>query len=174
MKDGLVIPVYKWQGKNPLLLNSYRGITISPVLCKIFELILLQRLSPILQNAGSPHLLQTAYQKGVSSMDAIFATQEALLTHYCDGGKPYLCLFDLENAYDSVELPVLLQRLRSGNKWKMLETYQKLVYRFQRSSQCWWPPVRPLPCEARSKAGVSAISYSVPYGHGQARGEYDI
>ena len=29
-------------------------------------------------------------------MDAIFATQEALFTHYRDGGKPYLCLFDLE------------------------------------------------------------------------------
>ena len=31
-----------------------------------------------------------------------------------------------------------------------------------------------LPCEARSEAGVSAISYSVPHGHGQAPGEYDI
>ena len=111
MKDGLVIAVYKRQGENRLLLNSYRGITISPVLCKIFETILLQRLSPILHDAGSPHMLQTAYQKGVSCMDAIFATQEALLTHYRDGGKPYLCLFDLEKAYDSVELPVLLQRL---------------------------------------------------------------
>ena len=54
----------------------------------------------------------------------------------------------------------------------MLETYQKLVYWFQRWSQSWWPPVRPLPCEASSKAGVSTISYSVPYGHGQAPGEY--
>jgi hypothetical protein len=44
-------------------------------------------------------------------MDAIFATQEALLAHYRDGGHPYLCLFDLEKAYDSVELPILLQRL---------------------------------------------------------------
>ena len=93
MKDGLVIPVYKRQGKNPLLLNSYQGITISPILCKIFEKILLQRLSPILHDAGSPHMLQIAYQKGVSCMDATFATQEALLTHYRDGGKPYLCLF---------------------------------------------------------------------------------
>ena len=41
MKDGLLIPVYKRQGRNPLLLNSYRGITISPILCKILEIILL-------------------------------------------------------------------------------------------------------------------------------------
>ena len=96
-------------------------------MCKIFELILLQRLSPILQDAGSPHLLQTAYQKGVSCMDAIFTTQEALLTHYRDGGKPYLCLFDLEKAYDSVELPVLLQRLFdleiNGKCWRLIKNW---------------------------------------------------
>ena len=113
--------------ENPLLLNSYRGITISPVLRKIFEKILLRRLSPILHDAGSPHMLQTAYQKGVSCMDAIFATQEALLTHYRDGGKPYLCIFDLEKAYDSVELPVLLQRIFdlgiNGKCWRLIKNW---------------------------------------------------
>ena len=127
MKDGLIIPVYKRQGKNPLLLNSYRGITMSPILCKILEIILLQRLSPLLQDAGSPHMLQTAYQRGVSCMDAIFATQEALLTHYRDGGQPYLCLFDLEKAYDSVELPVLLERLFdlgiNGKFWRFIKNW---------------------------------------------------
>ena len=35
-------------------------------------------------------------------MDATFATQEALLTHYHDGGHPYLCLFNMEKAYNLV------------------------------------------------------------------------
>ena len=63
MKDGLVIPVHKGQGKNLLQVNSYRGITLSPVLSKIFEIVLLQRLSP-LQDSGSPDILQTVYQRG--------------------------------------------------------------------------------------------------------------
>ena len=42
-------------------------------------------------------------------MDTIFVTQEALL--YREGSQPYLCLFDLEKAYDSVELPILLKQL---------------------------------------------------------------
>ena len=81
MKDGLVIPVYKRQGKKTLQVNSNRGITLSPVLSKIFEIVLLQCLSPLLQDSSSPHILQTAYQRGVSCMDANFATQEALYTH---------------------------------------------------------------------------------------------
>ena len=69
----------------PLQVNSYQGITLSPVLSKIFEIVLLQRLSPLLQDSGSPHILQTAYQRGVSCMDAIFASQETLLTHHREG-----------------------------------------------------------------------------------------
>ena len=60
-------------------------------------------------------------------MDAIFATQEALLTHYRDGGQPYLCLFDLEKAYDSVELPVLLKRLfalgMNRKCWRLIKNW---------------------------------------------------
>ncbi len=79
MKEGLVIPVYKGQGKDPLLVNSYRGITLSSVLAKLLEIVLLQRLSPVLEDLGVPDSLQTAYQKGISCMDAIYATQEALI-----------------------------------------------------------------------------------------------
>ena len=50
-----------------------------------------------------PDFAQTAYQKGISCADAIFATQEALLTHVRDGGKPFLCLYDIEKAFDSVD-----------------------------------------------------------------------
>ena len=111
-----------------LQVNSYRGITLSPVLSKIFEIVLLQRLSPLLQDSGSPDILQTAYQRDVSCMDAIFATQEALLTPYREGGgHPYLCLFDLEKAFDSVELPVLLHRLFdlgiNGSCWRLVKNW---------------------------------------------------
>ena len=81
LKVGLVVPIYKRQGKDPLLVSSYRGITLSSVLSKVLEIILLQRLSSPLEKQGFPDQLQTAYQKGVSCMDAIFATQETLTNH---------------------------------------------------------------------------------------------
>ena len=72
-----------------------------------------------------PDFAQTAYQKGISCADAIFATQEALLTHVRDGGKPFLCLYDLEKAFDSIELPILLKQLYSvgikGKLWRLLK-----------------------------------------------------
>ena len=36
MKDGIVVLVYKRQVKDPLLVTSYRGITLSSILSKVF------------------------------------------------------------------------------------------------------------------------------------------
>ncbi len=79
-------------------------------------------------------------------MDAIYATQEALMTHLKDGGHPYLCLFDIEKAFDSVEFPILLQHLyiRYRNQWKMLEIDKELVHAFHQSCQSVQPTVSPL------------------------------
>ena len=66
-------------------------------------------------------MLHTAYQKGVSCMDAIFATQAALLAHYREGSQPYLCPFDLEKAYDSVKRPFNLGI--NGKCWRFIKNW---------------------------------------------------
>ena len=125
--DGTIIPCYKKHGKDPLLTDSYRGITVSPVLSKVLESIILRRLQDIMPLLNIPDILQTAYQKGLSCIDATFATQEALLIHLREGGHPYLCLFDLEKAFDSVELPVLLNSLFqvgiNGKCWRLIKDW---------------------------------------------------
>ena len=125
LNEGLIIPVHKGKGKDPFQPGSYRGITLSSVISKLLEIILLRRLSPLLEEAGVPDFAQTAYQKGLSCADAIFATQETLLTHVRNGGKPFLCLYDIEKAFDSIEIPILLKQLYSisinGKLWRLLK-----------------------------------------------------
>ena len=125
LKNGLIVPVYKRKGKDPLLASSYRGITISPIISKLLEIVILKRIEPLLKDLNIPDRLQTAYRKGLSCSDAIFSTQAALLIHLREGGHPYLCLFDLEKAFDSVEHCVLLEKLATADWhwWKNLESY---------------------------------------------------
>ena len=75
---GIICPVYKGKGKYPLSCHSYRGITITSVLMKVFEYTLLNRMLSVLQEHGHSSLTQTPYQKHISCQDAIFATQEAI------------------------------------------------------------------------------------------------
>ena len=74
MKCGVVIPVYKGAGKDPLNPSNYCGITIASVVCKLLESLLLSRLQLVYADANIPHLNQSAYRRNVSCADAIFAT----------------------------------------------------------------------------------------------------
>jgi exonuclease III len=127
LKEGMIIPIYKRQNKDPLHLGSYRGVTIPSVLTKLLEIVVLERMNMIIEDLHLPDCLQTAYQKGISCSDAVFVTQEALLTHLRENGHPYLCFFDMEKAFDSVEFSVLLNRLFdlgiNGKCWRIIKSW---------------------------------------------------
>ena len=72
-------------GNDPFLPGSYRGITLSSMIIKLFKIMILHHLTPVLEEASIPDFTQTAYQQGPSCVDATFATQEALLTSTCKG-----------------------------------------------------------------------------------------
>ena len=85
------------------------------VIGKIFERIVLQRMTPILEENGIPHHTQSAYQAGLSCADPTEVVQEAVRSHIQHCSTVYQCFYDLEKAFDSVEYCVPLDHLyRSG------------------------------------------------------------
>ena len=115
LTNAIIVPIYKGKGRNPLLTSSYRGISLTSVFGKLFELILLQRMTPILRERSIPHYTQTAFQKGISCADPTEVVQEAVRDYIQDGSTVYQCFYDLEKAFDSVEFCVLLHHLyKSG------------------------------------------------------------
>ena len=93
----------KGHGKDPFLVDSYRGITVTSVLAKVLESLVLDRMGLTLQEAG--HLNQTAYVR----KHCLRLKPEAIARYIEEGSPVYLCLYDLQKAYDSVEFPVLIQ-----------------------------------------------------------------
>ena len=81
----------------------------------------------VLAKAGFPHLNQSAFRRHVGCADAIFASQELIARYISDGSTVYMCLFDLQKAFDSVEFPVLLDRLFSiginGKTWRLIRDW---------------------------------------------------
>ena len=168
-KIGIIIPIYKRGGRDPLDVNNYQGITLTSVLSKILESLILARLRCHLSEKGIPHLNQTrlrchlsekgiphlnqtrlrchlsekriphlnqtclrchlsekgiphlnqtAYKKRVPWAEAILATLEVVSQHAQHNEKMYMCFFDLQKAFDSVEYPVLFKH---SNDCSMLE-----------------------------------------------------
>ena len=56
---------------------------------KVLESLVLDRMMPILEEAGCTHINQAAYRKKSSCADALFATQETIVW-YIRGGKTLL------------------------------------------------------------------------------------
>ena len=104
--------------------NSYRGISLMSVIAKILEKILLCRMLPVLQEGGFPHISQTAYISGCSCIDGLFVTNETLHSFRRNEDNPYLCLYDLEKAFDSIEYVHLLKHLYrlgiNGKAWRLI------------------------------------------------------
>ena len=124
---GIIVPVYKGSGRDPLLPGSYRGITLSSVVSKVLETLLLTRFQLSLAEANIPHTNQSAYSKRVSCSDATFATQEIIARYLKECSRVFMCLYDLEKAFDSVEYPVLLDRLYAAGInckcWRLMKNW---------------------------------------------------
>ena len=54
-------------------------------------------------------------------------TQEAIARYVGGGSKVYMCLYDLQKAFDLVEYPVLFRRLFevgiNGKMWRVLKSW---------------------------------------------------
>ena len=96
LKRGVIVPVYKGGGKDPLKVDSYRGITLTSVVAKVLEFLLLERLQMVFLELDLPHINQTAYRKSVSCADAIYATQEVIARYMRGGSQVFMCLYDLQ------------------------------------------------------------------------------
>ena len=96
-------------------------------MAKLLEYVLLERMKPVLLLSGHPCLYQTAYQEGLSCEEAIFSTLETIKTLLQQNGHAFLTLFDVEKAFDSVELPVLLKCLfedgLNGKCWRIVKSW---------------------------------------------------
>ena len=120
------------KGKDPLVPASYRGITLTSVIAKSFEILLLDRMLPILIDRNIPQLTQRAYQRGVSCADATFTCQETISKFIRDGDSVYSCFYDLASAFDTVEY--LKNSGITGKTW--LAPHQRLVRRCALTCMC--------------------------------------
>ena len=84
---GIIIPVVKNSKGNKTSSDNYIGITLSPVLSKLFEMILLIDL----QKYPHSDCLQFGFKKKASCCQAIF-TLRSVVEHYCKSGSTVTCL----------------------------------------------------------------------------------
>ena len=126
LKDGLITPV--WKGKN---IKSdpycYRGITVTPVVGKVVEVLMKEELEHVLRPSQSK--LQHGFTPGMCPLVCAVLLQEMLLESKANKLEYYEALLDAKSAFDVVYQNSLSRTLYSdgvrGNLWLMTRELNK-------------------------------------------------
>lgn len=144
---GIVIPLIKDKHADLTNSNNYRGITISPVISKIFEGCLLMKFESYLYSND----LQLGFKKNLGCGPALFTVQQVVKYFTSRGSTVFVTAVDASKAFDRLDHNILLAKLRS----------RKLPNCFIRVIACWYSKLYSsvvwnsfLSTEFRVRAGV--------------------
>ena len=109
-KLAYIIPILK-QGKDPMDVKSYRPISLTSCLCKLFERILNKRLVWFLETNNCIHKSQNGFRKGRSTLDNLVALETEIHDAFVENKLLVSIFFDLEKAYDTCWSQLILNEL---------------------------------------------------------------
>ena len=134
----IVIPIPKNNdGRNFTGVEDFRGITVSPILSKVFESCILKEISTFLVSSNR----QFGFKNGVGCRDAIF-TVKSIINHYTSNNSTInLCALDITKAFDRVNHDILFKNLMERKIpvyfLSMLRNwYARSLYRLDREILC--------------------------------------
>ena len=133
LKAGILTPVLK-KSKDPTKLDNYRGITVTPIIGKLFETVLLPRITKDFEQ--SP--LQFGFTKGLSPVMSALIVSEARAEARMDQSTPlFLMTLDSQKAFDVVNHIILLDNLYEAGIHPSLWTIVKDLYSGLSSKVKW-------------------------------------
>ena len=113
-KEAFITPLVKKAGLDVTDVSSYRPISNLPVLSKLLERLVVRQLTEYLSSADLLPSLQSGFRPGHSTETAVLRVLSDILQAVDRGDSAALILLDLSAAFDTVDHPILLQRLQTS------------------------------------------------------------
>lgn len=95
---GIMIPLLKSTDSDSTKCENYRGLTLSPVISKIFEYVLLQKFEGHLKTSD----LQFGFKHGIGTSDALFTLKNTVKHLTRNGCTVNLVALDISKAFDKI------------------------------------------------------------------------
>ena len=100
MKKGIIITLFKGGNKRKDDPNSYRAITLTSSIFKLFERILCHRITSSMEKSLNP--LQGCFQQGMGCNMTSYLLHESINFAKENNSKLYVCFLDAQKAFDKV------------------------------------------------------------------------
>ena len=112
-KTGILIPIYKGCPKQKDDPDSYRAVSLLPILYKLFEKIINEKIKCSLaeNNTDFPCKQQQGFQKCLSSITTSFNMHETIYSAIELNKVVYVAFLDIRKAFDTVNHRMLFHKL---------------------------------------------------------------
>lgn len=128
-----IVPILKPE-KDPKSADSYRPISLSSCVGKIFENMLKTRLELYAESRWIIPHNQFGFRKGRSTTDSLLKFTGDIQESFCENSHLISTFLDVSGAFDSIDLPTLVEILHSYNipgkvsKWIFDFFYSRTVF----------------------------------------------
>lgn len=134
LKDGVITPIFK-KKKSPLCPDNYRRITVTPIIGKILEKVIVKPTKQILRERLNT--LQRGFCDNSSSINAALMVSEAIAEAQDNRQPLYTALLDASKAFDVVWHEGMLARIAELNIDGPLWLLYRSMYEKMYSSVKW-------------------------------------
>ena len=107
----MILLLFKGKGLKACEKDNYMGITMFPVILKVFEVILLRRLENFAKDKAYFSHLQLGFSAGSVRSEASFVIMEAINHIKEREGKVFACFLDVRKTFDTVWIDGLFRKL---------------------------------------------------------------
>jgi len=135
-----ITPMVKKAGLDATDVSFYRPISNLPVLSKLLEPLVVRQVTEYLSSADLLPSLQSGFRPGHSTETAVLRVLSNILQTVDRGDSAALILLDFSAAFDTVDHPILLQRLQTtfgvhvvAHRW--FQSYLSGCYQYVRRGQ---------------------------------------
>jgi len=104
---GIIVPLVKDRHDDCGNLDNYRGITVSSIISKVFELCVCDKFGEFL----SSHALQFGYKKNTGCQNAVFTLQKTVNYFTQRGSTVFVSCLDASKAFDRISHVKLFEKL---------------------------------------------------------------
>ena len=123
--EGIRSAIHKGGPKRSV--NNFRGITILPLMEKIFEIVVYNRLSFLNEALDKHDKWSGGYMKNVRTADNMFILNRIVQKQLLIEKSLYVCFVDFSKAFDLVNRNILFYKLmRSGWSGRVVDTLRSL------------------------------------------------
>ena len=120
--------------------NNYRGVTVLPVIEKIFEIIVYRRMSFVNKVYNKTDVYNGGFLADSRTSDNMFILQGLIQRQLCIGNSFITCFINFSKAFDLINRHILFYKImKSGWQGRVVDTlrnlYSKTCYRVKRKGR---------------------------------------